>query len=154
MHFSNPWVLVETTMLISLSAAFVFRLWAFVCDRHGEWLCGELSTDVPSVSDFNVVYMAQYFQAASAPFVLGRMLFLTQVSDDMFIRSMTLSPFTSVVPYCAYQASQQYTVPSVAIQLTLTWLATNIRFSISTYWKWPLTMFVLRPSIPPQRRLL
>lgn len=79
MHFFNPWNIVEATTLATLTVAFLFRTWAFVCDGHGEWLCGEHSANDSDVSDLNELYLAQYFQAASAPFVLGKMLFLTQV---------------------------------------------------------------------------
>lgn len=71
---------MEATSLVTLTVAFLFRSWAFVCDGHGEWLCGELAGGSSSVSNLNEVYLAQYFQAASAPFVLGKVLFLTQVS--------------------------------------------------------------------------
>lgn len=78
-HLFNPWNLVEVTSLASLSAGVVFRTWAYVCYGHGEYFCGELSAGGASVSNLNEVYLAQYFQAASAPFVLGKVLFLTQV---------------------------------------------------------------------------
>ncbi len=80
MHLFNPWNVVEVTSLASLSAALVFRGWAYVCAGEGHFFCGELSTGSGSVSELNEIYLAQYFQAASAPFVLGRILFLTQVS--------------------------------------------------------------------------
>lgn len=78
-HLTNPWNLVEATSLASLSAGFFFRMWAYVCVGNGEYFCGQLSTGSSSVSDLNEVYLAQYFQAASAPFVFGKVLFLTQV---------------------------------------------------------------------------
>ena len=80
-HFFNPWNVVEATTLASLTVAIFFRMWAFVCDGNGAKFCGELATtgSSSSVSDLNEVYLAQYFQAASAPFVLGKVLFLTQV---------------------------------------------------------------------------
>lgn len=80
MHFFNAWNLVEATMLASLSVAMFFRVWAFACDGEGKWFCGNHGRpDDTDVSSLNEVYLAQYFQAASAPFVLGRVLFLTQV---------------------------------------------------------------------------
>lgn len=82
-HFFNPWNIVEVITLATLAVAFFFRTWAFVCDGHGMLLCGELSTGAASVSDLNEVYLAQYFQAASAPFVLGKVLFLTQVTNEV-----------------------------------------------------------------------
>lgn len=80
-HFANPWNVVEIFTLVSMSVGAVFRVWAFTCDGEGRWLCGEASgvSDSSSVSEINEVYLAQYFQAASAPLVLGRLLFLTQV---------------------------------------------------------------------------
>lgn len=78
-HLLNPWNLVEVTSLASLSAGFIFRTWAYMCHGQGEYFCGELSAGGVPVSDLNEVYLAQYFQAASAPFVLGKVLFLTQV---------------------------------------------------------------------------
>lgn len=80
-HFFNPWNVVEATTLASLTVAMLFRMWAFVCDGNGAKFCGELAItgSSSSVSDLNEVYLAQYFQAASAPFVLGKVLFLTQV---------------------------------------------------------------------------
>lgn len=80
-HLFNPWNLVEVTSLASLSAGITFRAWAHVCHGGGEFFCGEMLADGASVSDFHEVYLAQYFQAASAPFVLGKLLFLTQVSS-------------------------------------------------------------------------
>ncbi|CAM9198081.1 unnamed protein product [Ectocarpus sp. 12 AP-2014] len=77
-HLFNPWNVVEATKLASLSTAFFFRMHAWVCDGHGEYFCGQLSTGSGSVNELNEVYLAQYFQAASAPFVLGKVLFLTQ----------------------------------------------------------------------------
>lgn len=79
-HLFNPWNLVEVTSLASLSAGFIFRTWAYVCHGQGEYFCGEMSASWVSVSDLNEVYLAQYFLAASAPFVLGKVLFLTQVN--------------------------------------------------------------------------
>ncbi|CAM9525154.1 unnamed protein product, partial [Hapterophycus canaliculatus] len=76
-HLMNPWNVVEATSLASLSAAFFFRMWAYTCNGNGEFFCGEVLSS--SVNELNEVYLAQYFQAASAPFVLGRVLFLTQV---------------------------------------------------------------------------
>lgn len=81
MHLFNPWNLVEVTALASLSAGFIFRTWAYVCHGRGQYFCGEMSPGWVSVSDLNEVYLAQYFQAASAPFVLGKLLFLTQVTS-------------------------------------------------------------------------
>lgn len=78
-HLTNPWNVVEVTSLASLSAGFFFRMWAYVCVGNGQYFCGQLSTGSSSVSDLNEVYLAQYFQAGSAPFVLGKLLFLTQV---------------------------------------------------------------------------
>ncbi|CAM9561668.1 unnamed protein product, partial [Scytosiphon promiscuus] len=75
-HLTNPWNVVEATSLASLSAAFFFRMWAYTCNGHGEFFCGEVLS--ASVNELNEVYLAQYFQAASAPFVLGKVLFLTQ----------------------------------------------------------------------------
>lgn len=71
-------------MLATLSAGFFFRLWAYVCVGNGQYLCGQLSTGSSSASELNEVYLAQYFQAASAPFVLGKVLFLTQVTSIVF----------------------------------------------------------------------
>ncbi|CAM9347034.1 unnamed protein product [Ectocarpus sp. 4 AP-2014] len=71
-HLFNPWNVVEATKLASLSTAFFFRMHAWVCDGHGEYFCGQLSTGSGSVNELNEVYLAQYFQAASAPFVLGK----------------------------------------------------------------------------------
>ena len=96
MHLFNPWNVVEVTSLASLSAGFVFRMWAYVCVGEGQYFCGQLSTGSHSVSDLNEIYLAQYFQAASAPFVLGRILFLTQV--------LTLVAFFSVDPRFPAQA--------------------------------------------------
>lgn len=76
-HLMNPWNVVEATSLASLSAALFFRMWAYTCNGHGEFFCGEVLSS--SVNELNEVYLAQYFQAASAPFVLGKVLFLTQV---------------------------------------------------------------------------
>lgn len=73
-HFANPWNVVEIWTLVTISIAIVFRIWAFVCSGEGKWLCGEIYG-----SPVNEVYFAQYFQAISAPLVLGRVLFLTQV---------------------------------------------------------------------------
>lgn len=78
-HLFNPWNVVEVMSLASLLTALVFRGWAYVCAGEGQFFCGELSTGSSSVSELNEIYLAQYFQAASAPFVLGRILFLTQV---------------------------------------------------------------------------
>lgn len=81
-HFANPWNVVEIWTLVTISVAVVFRVWSFVCTGEGEWLCGEVSTAVQTstVNPVNEVYFAQYFQAVSAPLVMGRVLFLTQVS--------------------------------------------------------------------------
>lgn len=74
---------MEVTSLGSLSAGFFFRVWAYFCDGTGEYFCGQLSTGSSSVSELNEVFLAQYFQAASAPFVLGKLLFLTQVRNHI-----------------------------------------------------------------------
>lgn len=78
---------METASLVSLITAQVFRLWAFVCHGRGEYFCGEVTDDPLGTDELNEVYLAQYFQAVSAPFVLGKVLFLTQVGRSRLIVS-------------------------------------------------------------------
>ena len=78
---------METASLVSLITAQVFRLWAFVCHGRGEYFCGEVTDDPLGTDELNEVYLAQSFQAVSAPFVLGKVLFLTQVGRSRLIVS-------------------------------------------------------------------
>ncbi|CAM9180402.1 unnamed protein product [Ectocarpus fasciculatus] len=99
-HLFNPWNVVEATKLASLSTAFFFRMHAWVCDGHGEYFCGQLSTGSGSVNEINEVFLAQYFQAASAPFVLGKVLFLTQARGGLTLsyRLLTAAVHSSLGP--------------------------------------------------------
>lgn len=78
---------MDTASLVSLITAQVFRLWAFVCHGRGEHFCGKVTDDPLETDELNEIYLAQYFQAVSAPFVLGKVLFLTQVGLSRLIVS-------------------------------------------------------------------